>query len=424
MSLISPSPPLSELNRRQVQWIGAGFIMTFASMGGQTIFIAQFNTEIRSFFNLTDGQFGQLYMLATLASAVLISILGNLADRIGPRLLGIICMVGLAVMTLVMSQVGNIVFLVLALFGLRFFGQGMLPHVAQTAMARWFNRFRGRALAFSQMGYTLGEATLPFSVTVGILAIGWRNVWIVAAGVLIVLFIPIISFLLRDPPDGKRAKARGEVNPDGADDGKLTGEHWTRANVLKDPLFYVLVFGAMTLPALATIYFFHQAHLVDIKGWSVLTYTAWLPLMSVTNVGMALVTGFLVDRFGAFRILPFFLVPMGIASLVMASFDAQWAIPLFFIFVAFSGGMAPSVAGALWAEIYGTAHIGGIRALAIAGMVFASAAGPGISGMLIDADINLAQQSWGNAIYCFAISALYLALQPKLKARRHEMMAN
>ncbi len=124
MSLISPSPPLSELNRRQVQWIGAGFVMTFASMGGQTLFIAQFNTEIRSFFNLTDGQFGQLYMLATLASAILISVLGNLADKIGPRLLGIICMVGLAVMTLIMSQVGNLVMLVLALFGLRFFWTG------------------------------------------------------------------------------------------------------------------------------------------------------------------------------------------------------------------------------------------------------------------------------------------------------------
>ncbi len=63
----------------------------------------------------------------------------------------------------------------------------------------------------------------------------------------------------------------------------------------------------MTLPALATIYFFHQAHLVEIKGWSVLTYTAWLPLMSVTNVTMALAAGFFGGSIWRFPLVAVFL---------------------------------------------------------------------------------------------------------------------
>lgn len=424
MSLVSPSPPLSELTARQWQWIGAGLMMTFASMGGQTLFIAQFNSDIRAHFGLTDGQFAGLYTVATLFSAILIAVIGQVTDKLGPRFLAIICTVGLALMALAMSMVDHWVLLCLVLFGLRFFGQGMLPHIAQTAMARWFNRFRGRALAFSQMGYTAGEALLPFIITVSLLSLSWRDIWAIGAGFLIIIMLPLIIFLLRDPPDGKRAKARGDINPDAADGSALTGDDWKRRKVLHDPLFYALAFGAMTLPALATIYFFHQAHLVGVKGWSVSTYTAWFPIMSVTGVSVSILTGFLVDRFGAFRLLPFMYLPIGIACLIMASLNEVWAIPLFLMVLAMGGGMAPSVFGALWAEMYGTTHIGAVRSLAIAVMVFASAAGPGIAGGLIDIGINLVTQSWFNAVYCLGITALYLLLQGRMVARKSELTAH
>ena len=421
MSLVSPSPPLRELTGRQWQWIGAGFAMTFASMGGQTLFIAQFNSDIRAFFQLTDGQFAGLYTLATIFSAVLIALIGQVTDKFAPRLLAIICTIGLVLMALAMSMVNHWLVLCLVLFGLRFFGQGMLPHIAQTAMARWFNRFRGRALAFSQMGYTTGEAMLPFIVTSALVVFTWREIWAFSAALMLFLLLPLIFFLLRDPPDGKKAKARGDVNPDATSDAQLTGAEWSRSKVLRDPLFYALVFGAMTLPALATIYFFHQAHLVGVKGWSVTTYTAWFPIMSITGVSVSILTGFLVDRFAAFRLLPFMYVPIGIACLIMATQSNVWAIPLFLLVLAIGSGMAPSIFGALWAEMYGTTHIGAVRSLAISVMVFASAAGPGIAGALIDLNINLVTQSWFNAAYCFAITGLYLILQNRMTNRKLQL---
>ena len=421
MSLVSPSPPLRELTGRQWQWIGAGFAMTFASMGGQTLFIAQFNSDIRAFFQLTDGQFAGLYTLATIFSAVLIALIGQVTDKFAPRLLAIICTIGLVLMALAMSMVNHWLVLCLVLFGLRFFGQGMLPHIAQTAMARWFNRFRGRALAFSQMGYTTGEAMLPFIVTSALVVFTWREIWAFSAALMLFLLLPLIFFLLRDPPDGKKAKARGDVNPDATSDAQLTGAEWSRSKVLRDPLFYALVFGAMTLPALATIYFFHQAHLVGVKGWSVTAYTAWFPIMSITGVSVSILTGFLVDRFAAFRLLPFMYVPIGIACLIMATQSNVWAIPLFLLVLAIGSGMAPSIFGALWAEMYGTTHIGAVRSLAIAVMVFASAAGPGIAGALIDLNINLVTQSWFNAAYCFAITGLYLILQNRMTNRKLQL---
>ena len=114
----------------------------------------------------------------------------------------------------------------------------------------------------------------------------------------------------------------------------------------------------------------------------------------------------------------------GVACLIMASLNEVWAIPLFLMVLAMGGGMAPSVFGALWAEMYGTTHIGAVRSLAIAVMVFASAAGPGIAGGLIDVGVNLVTQSWFNAVYCLGITSLYLLLQGRMAARKSELTAH
>jgi hypothetical protein len=68
-------------------------------------------------------------------------------------------------------------------------------------------------------------------------------------------------------------------------------------------------------------------------------------------------------------------------------------------------------------EIYGTAHIGAIRALATAALVAASALGPGLAGGLIDAGADINVQAFGYAGYCIAGSVMYLMLQGLLSRR-------
>lgn len=405
------SPPLRDLTGRQIQWILAGIAMTFATQPGQTIFIAQFNASLRENFGLSHGQFGGLYTIATLASATALVWAGGLADRLSPRRLGAISMAGLAAMALLMAAQQHVAMLVLALAGLRFFGQGMLAHVAMTTMSRWFNRFRGRALSFAGLGFTLGEASLPFTLTLAIAAFGWRQVWVGTALVLLALMLPLVAFLLRDPPDSKRALARGQVNPDGVAPGHLTGVKWTRGAVLRDPLFYAIIPGIMGPPAIGTLFIFHQAHLVTLKGWDLMTFTAFFPVLSASVVLSALLAGVLVDRFGAWRLMRFILLPQAVGSLVIATLEPQWTVPLFFICFGMTNGMLSPVLGALWAELYGTAHLGAIRALATAATVAASAIGPGLAGLLVDAGIELDRQAFGYAAYSLAGVALYFALQ-------------
>ena len=397
--------------------------MTLATLPGQTIFIAQFNTALRGEFGLSHGEFGGLYTIATMASAFTLVFAGVLADRFGPRMLATISMLGLAATALLMASLGNIVLLVVGLALLRFFGQGMLSHIAMTTMSRWFNRFRGRALSFAGLGYTLGDATLPFIVTLAILSFGWRNVWLATAVVMVTVTIPLILFLLRDPPDGKRAKRDGLVNPDAALSTAPTGTGWTRAVVLRDPLFWLIIPGIMAPPAIGTLFIFHQAHLAELKGWGLTTFTAFFPFLSVTVVLTALFAGALVDRFGAFRVMPVVLLPLGVAGLLIGTLSPEWTIPLIFIAMGLTQGMMNPIVGALWVEMYGTAHIGGIRAIATAALVAASALGPGISGALIDLGVELDLQAFGYAAYCGIGAVTYVLLQRRFKARHHSLLA-
>ena len=390
-------------------------------MPGQTIFIAQFNTALRETFGLSHGAFGGLYTLGTLASAFCLVFAGVLADRVGARKLTIITLAGLAAVALFMSSLTNVVLLAVAFAGLRFFGQGMLSHVTMTTMSRWFNRFRGRALSFAGLGFTSGEAILPFTITLAIASFGWREVWVGTAIALIVIAAPLVYFLFRDPPDGKRAIARGAVNPDATPAAGLTGKQWTRSKVLRDPLFYFVMAGAISPAAIGTLFIFHQANLATIKGWDLTVFTAFFPVMSLAVVTASVTAGFLVDRFGAWQLMPAILIPLGLASLVVATLSPVWAIPIMFLLFGLTTGTMAPVLGALWAEIYGTAHLGAVRSLATATMVSASALGPGLAGLLIDLGIELDMQGFVYALYCFFGATVFFLLRPRFHRRVAEM---
>jgi len=71
-------------------------------------------------------------------------------------------------------------------------------------------------------------------------------------------------------------------------------------------------------------------------------------------------------------------------------------------------GMVQATWGALWPALYGTRHLGAVRAMATTVMVFSTAIGPGITGLLIDAGIALPAQAPAMALWCSGVSAFLL----------------
>lgn len=395
--------------RENARWVAGGFLLTLFSSFGQTYFISLSAGDIRAEYGLSHGGFGTIYMIATLASAATLPQLGKIVDRISVASTVALAAPVLALACVLMAWSRSLVLLVLSIYLLRLFGQGMFTHISMTAMGRWFAAQRGRAISLASIGVNFGEALFPISF-VGVAAlIGWRGSWLVAASVLLLVALPLIYSLLKV-----------ERTPQSVvqDPGRPAAREWTRAEVVRDPLFWAALSGVLAPPFIGTTIFFHQVYLSELRGWGPGVFAASFAIMSSMTILFALIAGQLVDRFSAIRLLPSFLVPLSLSCFVLASTDAPWGAYAFMALMGISYGFSSTLFGALWPELYGSKHLGGIRSLIVAFMVFATAMGPGLTGALIDAGISYPGQIAAMGVYSVAVIVIMTLVSRRALARQ------
>ena len=165
-----------------------GFIMVFFASFGQTFYIALFNTDIRSAYNLTDGEFGLVYATATILSSLVFISFAKLIDRIDLRIYSAIIILGLAFACLgFYLLLNNLLHLFFFIFILRFFGQGAMAHAGTTSMARYFLKDRGKAISIATLGGMLGIMFLPKIVLYLSRYIQFHTIWLFTSLILIIL---------------------------------------------------------------------------------------------------------------------------------------------------------------------------------------------------------------------------------------------
>ena len=400
--------------RAEARWLGAGLLLTFCSSAGQTFFIALFAAEIRASHGLGHGGFGLVYTVATLASAATLVWVGRAVDVGTPVRVATWVLLPLAGACALMAASRSVATLVVALWALRLFGQGMLSHVAMTLTGRWFVAARGRAVSIVTLGHQLGEALLPLAVVAMLGALGWRAAWLAIGASLALFALPAARALLAvgREPSGAEREALDAVR------------HWTRAEVLRDPLFPLVLPGVLSPAFIGTSVFFHQVHLAEIKGWPLAGIAGAFPLMAATTVAFALVAGRVIDRIGAARTLAGFLLPLGAGCLVLWRGEGLGSMYLFMTLLGVSQGVTASLFGALWPELYGTRHLGSIRAVTFAAMVVGTALGPGVTGALIDAGVGFGSQLGTMGAWCaLATAVLWLASGRLVRRGRAERAA-
>ena len=401
--------------RVNARWIAGGFLLTLFSSFGQTFFIGLSGNDLRETFHLSGGQFGGIYMLATLASASTLPFLGRTLDLMAGWKVALFTIPALAAACVLISIAPNVLVLTVAIYLLRLFGQGMMTETAFTEVGRWFVANRGRAMALIVPGQQLGSAILPAVVVLieGATS-SWRAAWIVSAIFLIVVGLPAIVGLIkveRVPQSDETGSSQNDSRRD-----------WTRGEVLRDPVLYLILAGALAPAFIATTVFFHQGYLIDLRGYDPLAFAAAFPVMSVTTVVFGFVCGGLIDRFGALRLLPYFLAPLAIASVAVAVIRPVWGIYLFMLLLGVSNGFTSTLLGALWPEVYGLANLGGIRAIIVSAMVLSSALGPGITGALIDVGVPLPTQMLWMAVWC-VVASFGLFAATRAVSRRNASIA-
>jgi len=394
--------------KKNFRWLYIVFILTFCSAFGQTFFISLYSAEIRQAFNLSHGEWGLIYSIATLSSAILILFVGGYADKLSAKMMSSIVIFGLMAFVFCMAINSSFIFLIFIILGLRFFGQGMLGHLSMVYCGKWFSKNRGKAVAVANSGYTLAEASLPtiFVILIGIFV--WERTWFIAFIICIIILLSILIFLTveRDKKDSGNA----EITQTG-----MNNKSWTRNEMLKNWVFWLALPGLMTSPMFTTTLFFHQVHLVNVKGWEMSEFVILIPFYSFTSLLSLYIFGYLVDRLNTKNILPFFLLPLILGFTTLASANSYLTLILVFVFLGTMQGAYSVVYGTFFPEFFGTKNLASIRTVGLAVMVLSSAIGPVLSGYFIDLGYEIDDQFMFMSFFAVFASILFMVVSFKTK---------
>ena len=385
-----------------------GFIFTFFSSFGQSFFLGLFNSSIRDTLSITHGQFGSIYASATLFSSILFIWLGKKIDDVNVFKFSLFVIPLLAFSCFFFSKIYSIPFLFAAIFLMRFSGQGMMSHTASTTISRYFTKSRGKALSAGWFGLSCGEFILPVLIVYLLTLYTWQNIWLTIS-IIVILFLPIASYLLIK----NLSLDSREVNNNQKQEDKSI-KQWTRLEVLKDYRFYIVSSNMLAMPWIATGVFVYQSFVTSSKGWGEFTIAQSFMSYSIFTVSTLLLAGPLIDKFSSRKLLIYMNIPLLISTFVIILFDSSVTAFVFLGLIGISNGFANVLGSATWAEIYGVKHIGSIKALTTALMVFSTAFGTALFGVLIDIGFSIEKIAVVSAIYIFSSLALLFLTRKKL----------
>lgn len=353
-----------------------GFLIAFASGFGQTFFISLFSQDFRDTFELTNTEFGSLYSIATVLSAITIIWAGKLIDTVSLRKYTLAIILGLALTCLMASFVFNVFFLFLVIYFLRLFGQGLMGHTSRTTMARYFNTNRGKALAISGFGFSVGEIIYPAAVVFLLLTIGWRLTWF-SSSIFILIFFGIFFYFIFKINNFKKENNRDEKID-------LSEISWRRRDILKDFKFYMYLPLSLLMSFTVTGFLFHQVYIAEIKSWTLINLAQGFIFYAVSGITGSIISGILIDKLTGRKLIPFHLLPILAIFIVMLFSDHVYVLYLYMAGLGLSNGFTENISNSLWAEMYGVKNLGSIKALLTFFGIMASASSPFLYGIILD----------------------------------------
>jgi predicted MFS family arabinose efflux permease len=384
-----------------------GFIFTFFSSFGQSYFLGLFNSSIREALSITHGQFGSIYASATLCSSLLLIWVGKKIDDVNIFKFAFFVIILLSFACFFFSRITSVFLLFIAIFLMRFSGQGMMSHTASTTISRYFTKTRGRALSISWFGLSSAEFIMPVLMVYLLTFIEWQNLWLIFS-ISVLIILPIVSFLLIK---NLNLDSR-EANDENIKEVEI--KQWKRREVIKDYRFYIISFNMLAMPWIFTGFAVFQSFVQTSKGWGPYVIAQSFMSYSVLSVLTLFLSGFLIDKFTSRKLLIYMNIPLLLSVIVLFFFDTPITAFIFLGLVGISNGFANILGSSTWAELYGVKYLGSIKALTTALMVFATAFGTALFGYLIDIGFTVGDIAVVSGTYIFISLILLFLVRKKL----------
>ncbi len=385
-----------------------GFIFTFFSSFGQSFFLGLFNAPIRNELGISHGQFGNIYATATIFSSLLLIWVGKKIDEYQIIYYSFFVILLLFFSSLFFSFINSIIFLSIGIFLMRFSGQGLMSHTSSTTISRFFERSRGKALSTIWFGLSSAEFILPVLVTYLLVIYSWRSVW-QGIAIIIIMFLPFV--VLNTIKQIKLDSREKDLDPK----KNFKIKSWKRREVIKDYRFYIISLNMLAMPWIATGIFVYQSFISDSKMWNIYTIPKAFMVYSLASIITLFFSGFLVDKFTSRKLIPIMNIPLLIAMFVLFYYQHEMSALVFLGLVGISNGLANVLGSSTWAEIYGVKFIGSIKALTTAFMVFSTAFGTAVFGLLIDKGFSIETIALISAIYIIISLVLLIIIRKTIE---------
>ena len=380
-----------------------GIIFTFFSSFGQSFFLGLFNPSIRDELNITHGQFGSIYAGATICSSLVLVWFGKKIDEMRIFNYSLLVIGFLFFSSIFFSFINSIYFLIVAIFLMRFSGQGLMSHTSSTTISRYFNKRRGKALSGIWFGLSIAEFILPILIIFLLSIFSWRIIWQFISVIIIIILPFVVFYTIKNITIDSREEKILDNDQKKFQDIKS----WKRSEVLKDFKFYIISLNMLAMPWIVTGIFIYQSFIAESKFWGAYIIPQSFMVYSLTSILTLVASGFLVDKFTSRKLIPLMNLPLLFGLIVIYFFNINYSAYLFFGLLGVSNGLANVLGSSTWAEIYGVRYLGSIKALTTAFMVFSTAFGTALFGLLIDNGYTIEQIALISILY-ISVSLFFL----------------
>ncbi|MEL6406671.1 MAG: MFS transporter [Chloroflexota bacterium] len=390
-----------------------------ATAPGQSFTVSQFIDFFIEDFNMSRTEVTALFSTGTFVGSLCLPFVGRLVDRYGNRKMSVIIAALFATVLILFSLVAGPFTLLLSFFGIRMLGQGSLGLVSNTVIVEWFKRLRGRVMSITLVSFAIFQSFYVPWLQRQLETTDWRTVWIMLGIGVACSTIPLTWLLMRNTPEEHGLLPDGddvrEQQPKTEEEiAAIEAESWTLNEVIKNPTFWVFVFGRIISPAWGTGLILNMVSIFDELGHSAATAASNYALITIITAVMSIVFGVLVDRLRPGLVMMLQLAAL-IASMALATFmTTPFLLLLYALTFGIMMGGGGVFDGAVWVNLFGRAHQGAIRGFVSTALVTGTAIGPILFGLSFDLTGSYNTVLWvGIALSVLGIIGALIMPQPE-----------
>ncbi len=371
-------------------WIVAGAaamqglfsLLYYQSFGAYLVF---FKRE----FNWGTGALSGAYAMARLESSIIAPIQGWLLDKLSPRMLMRVGAVMVGGGFIMLSQV-NSLFSYYVAYAIISIGASLAGFLTiNITVARWFERWRTRAISLTMIGGGIGGLGAPL-LAWSLETFGWRETAFVSGVATMLVCLPLAQLMRESPerygmlPDGDlRAVEHGDEVGD--DHRRVVLEGFTLKQALRNQSFWYLGIGhGMALLAVSVINTHLIIHLVQLLDLSVTAAAAVFTVILATQVVAQVIGGIMGDRYSKRLLATGAMIGHALAMLILAMTSALWLIFAAAIIHGAAWGIRGPLMTTIRAEYFGRRALGTIMGFGTTFAMVGSTIGPVFAGLMVD----------------------------------------